>query len=202
MDRSLPNPQRVDAEPVFKRGSLAVWSVQDIPVGIWRGQTETTLKLALEQRGFVQQSALAQRLSHQRPFLAAVHWDLLQPLKPVPRGRESMTAAQWGTTRDADGVCTICEADDSMWCDQAVHFLQGAVPPMPQISSLPARVRPSDTFSLAACTGEMINRRGVSQLARELWAADLAELVRKGEAQDQERERNRVLVDLEFEPWE
>jgi hypothetical protein len=190
-----------------------------------------------------------------------VHWDLLQPLKPVPRGREAMTAAQWGSTRDADGVCTICGADDSMWCDQAVHWpyrrkasiehtvtinvkspgfearclcgwaqeattvyvAQAAkayhieeyadvraptphavneVAPTPQIASPPARVRPPDTFSLAACTGEMIDQRSVSQLARELWAADLAELVRKGEAQDQDRERNRVLVDLEFEPWE
>jgi hypothetical protein len=40
---------------------------------------------------------------------------------PLPRGPQSMTVEQWGGYRDMAGRCTVCNADDSMWCDTVAH---------------------------------------------------------------------------------
>ncbi|MGN6107250.1 MAG: hypothetical protein ACTHU0_19235 [Kofleriaceae bacterium] len=36
-----------------------------------------------------------------------------------------MTAEQWGTNRDNDGNCTVCRAEQWMWCDQVMHRGRG-----------------------------------------------------------------------------
>jgi hypothetical protein len=51
---------------------------------------------------------------------------------------------------------------------------------------------------LSDCFGERFDRSTVTDEQRELWAQDLRERQRAA----RERERNRVLVDREFEDWE
>lgn len=47
-----------------------------------------------------------------RPHLAT-------PIRDI--ARSAMTPAQWGSARDGRGVCGICEAGPSMWCDTVAH---------------------------------------------------------------------------------
>jgi len=117
--------------------------------------------------------------------------------------RSKMTTEQWGINRDTYGVCSVCKADDSMWCDQVVHLSHAHGATLIPIIDFPItnHVIPShrlNEFSLAACAGELINRRNVSPAARAAWSAELRLLVKASN----ERERNRILVDRYFEDWE
>lgn len=44
---------------------------------------------------------------------------LTTPIREI--ARQNMSPAQWGSARDSRGVCGICDAGPSMWCDTAVH---------------------------------------------------------------------------------
>lgn len=102
----MPSPQLVDAEPALKRGPYAAWDLADIPPGIGRGLCAPKPGHAFtnfNRYGFSEIQGKGDRKLGGGLY-AVVLWADLQPLKPVPRGREAMTAAQWGTTRDADGV--------------------------------------------------------------------------------------------------
>lgn len=119
---------KVNALPICRRGAFAVWAVVDIPVGVRRGALDYDVSRAFENACVViRQTEHDQRLACDRrdrgltSQVAAVCWGDLQPLHDVPRGRESMSAAQWGATRDANGTCLVCAADDSMWCDTVAH---------------------------------------------------------------------------------
>lgn len=116
----------VDADPIFKRGDLAAWLVKDIPVGVIRRAAAVDLANAFSVTALgrkMAQSASDVDLGADHRLVACVLWADLQPLWSVPRGRDAMTSARWGRDRAADGVCTVCSADDSMWCDTAMHEL-------------------------------------------------------------------------------
>lgn len=44
---------------------------------------------------------------------------LTTPIREI--ARSAMTPAQWGSARDGRGVCGICEAGPSTWCDTVAH---------------------------------------------------------------------------------
>lgn len=50
-----------------------------------------------------------------------------------------------------------------------------------------------DSYSIAACTGEMTNRKNVSNIQRQQWQAELREL----QASARKREQYQVLVDIQ-----
>lgn len=41
--------------------------------------------------------------------------------------RNAMTPEQWGHNRDAAGICVVCKADRTMWCDTVVHERMRAI---------------------------------------------------------------------------
>jgi hypothetical protein len=225
--------QIVDAHPVFRRGDLAVWATEDIPTGVERRGLGVTVAQALHPH------TLALRLLQSNSdrtvirLMAAVPWANLQPRNPVPRGRGTMDPAHWGRTRDSDGVCGICNADDSMWCDEVEHRQHIAREKLVRLSSsygaqliTPNSVvrATSEIFSvtpgvtvytlrdgtrttsindavvafMGARSGEDVDRSRLASDERAAWSAELRKRVRATE----EREHNRVLVDLEFQPWE
>lgn len=283
---------KISANPLFKRGELAVWDVADIPVGVRRGVMDHDVDRAfanapttIVQTDPDQRLARSRRDAYLAPSLAAVRWADLQPMHDVPRGRASMTAAQWGNARDVDGVCLICKADDSMWCDTVVHEHIRDARPLIQalfkrddllspgayrlstaeygmlskhyqaalITGCKLAVRacrrttimhemallkhgpgglggpgPCDVgcrkcalaeelktlredhahdskgalSTLEARHGEGIDRSKASPEVRAAWSAALRQRVQRSEAADRERERTKILVDLDFEPWE
>lgn len=235
-------PRIIDADEVYKRGALAVWHLKDIPVGVLRHG------MSMNDRGALVPGSLAIRSSQmpndqKMPGYAAVAWADLQPKTPVPRGRLSMPANRWGFHRDSDGICTICHADDSMWCDDVAHKQSPRSPReiMREIDTKKLKHGPKQTGARGPCepdcqkcilerelfavTDPTQSRKQAhaasnqvddgllaagmsaafeerrlkpSDEARAAWSRELRRLT----AASEERERNRVLVDLEFEPWE
>lgn len=124
-------PVLVDAEPQRKLGDVAVWDILDIPSGVLRAPAVGTVAGAAQiAKDSLRVSCFAGCLEPHKTLTdgwargwryAAVRWADLQPRDQVPRGRHTMTIAQWGTDRDEHGVCRACGADDSMWCDTVAH---------------------------------------------------------------------------------
>jgi hypothetical protein len=166
----------------------------------WASQGSPELLMAAPP-GYIRRADIeigAVRPIKQEPFVRA-NLTKTRPRSP----RECMTPEQWGVNRDTYGVCSVCKADDSMWCDRVIHLSHAyGATPIPTVNFPITRhnIPPHQlaAFSLAACTGEMINRRDASPAARAAWSAELRLLVKASE----DRERNRVVVDRDFEDWE
>jgi hypothetical protein len=113
----------VGAEPQRKLGDVAVWDLADIPRGVPRQPAYATIDRAANARTLYTSFDVYhyQEPPAHRELYAVVRWADLRPIRPVPRGRDTMTPRQWGTNRDEYGVCGVCRADDSMHCDSVAH---------------------------------------------------------------------------------
>lgn len=185
----LAAPRFVDAEPQRLLGDVAVWDLVDIPLGVQRRPAGETVSSAAASRGGFQLSP--PNLWDRGERFAAVRWADLQPRRPVPRGRDTMTARQWGNDRDEHGVCRVCGADNSMHCDTVAHdqaregYPLGAsgVPSPRDRVPPPRQSQPAEPDPRASCIGP--DAAPQRKAGRRL---------RPDEAP--------ILVDLEFEPWE
>lgn len=213
---------KINAAPLFKRGRLAVWLLKEIPLGVRRRGIALDVKGAFLPHVLdisEWQVATDVRVGENEPrFVACVAWTDLQPSLPVPRGCDTMLSAHWGQDRDADGVCTICNADDSMRCDTVAHnasaptalrlpslegwvddALQPLVPLHPRTVTRDGDVGRDRVLAAAMSSGFFGERHPPATAEmRAAWTRELRRRVQTSE----ECERNRVLVDRAFEEWE
>lgn len=172
----------VNAEPLHQGADFAVWRGEDIPPGVMRGPlwgcTENARDHAIARglyKKAVPQTTNDLAISRKHGWVAAV-------------SSTQMQCAQ----RSKEIMREILERE--------LFTVTGSPQPRQQPHNASEQIRITDRIlavGMGAAWGECWPHKPSDQ-ERAAWSRELRRLT----AASEERERNRVLVDLEFEPWE